>query len=108
MKHYLLFYSYTDEYLERRPAFRQAHLMHAWSACDQGGLRLAGALADPADAGVLWFEGESPDVAADFARNDPYVINGLVSSWKVREWTTVVGASASSPVQAPGRAGSKG
>jgi len=105
VKHYLLFYSFIDQYLERRPAFRDAHLAHAWRACEQGGLRLAGALADPADAGVLWFEGESPEVAAAFARNDPYVINGLVTSWKVREWSTVVGASATAPVHPPGRAG---
>ena len=108
MKHYLLFYSFVDGYVERRPAFRDAHLTHAWHACEQGGLRLAGALADPTDTGVLWFEGESPEVAAAFARNDPYVINGLVTSWKVREWTTVVGACAISPVHAPGRAGGKG
>ncbi|MGH7058223.1 MAG: YciI-like protein [Planctomycetota bacterium] len=108
MKHYLLFYSFTDQYLERRPAFRGAHLAHAWQACERGGLRLAGALADPADTGVLWFEGESPEVAADFARHDPYVINGLVTSWKVREWTTVVGASAIHPVHAPGHAGGGG
>jgi len=29
-----------------------------------------------------------------FAKADPYVQNGLVKSWKVREWTTVVGADA--------------
>ncbi|MHB8812773.1 MAG: YciI-like protein [Steroidobacteraceae bacterium] len=101
MKHYLLFYSFIDRYLERRPAFRDAHLAHAWQACGRGGLRLAGALADPADAGILWFEGESPEVAAAFARNDPYVINGLVTSWKVREWTTVVGTYATTPMHPP-------
>jgi len=108
VKHYLLFYSFIDQYLERRPAFRDAHLAHAWRACERGGLRLAGALADPADTGVLWFEGESPEVAAVFARNDPYVVNGLVTAWRVREWTTVVGASAISPVQAPAPASEGG
>ena len=29
-----------------------------------------------------------------FAKGDPYVQNGLVKSWKVREWTTVVGPDA--------------
>lgn len=98
MKHYLLFYSFIGDYLERRPAFRDAHLRHAWAARDRGELLLAGALAEPADTGVLLFTGESPEVAAAFARNDPYVLNELVTSWKVREWTTVVGAGASSPV----------
>lgn len=30
---------------------------------------------------------------------DPYVTNGLVSKWRVREWTTVVGEDASTPVR---------
>ena len=98
MKHYLLLYSFVDDYLQRRAAFRDAHLSHAWEAQQRGGLVLAGALADPADTGVLLFEGDSPAVAEGFARADPYVANGLVRSWRVREWTTVVGALAQSPL----------
>lgn len=98
MKHYLLFYSFIEQYLERRSEFRDAHLRHAWEARESKGLVLAGALNDPVDAAVLLFEGESPDIAADFALNDPYVVNGLVTSWRVREWTTVVGTFASTPV----------
>ena len=26
----------------------------------------------------------------DFARNDPYVVNGLVTSWTVRQWNEVL------------------
>lgn len=98
MKHYLLLYSFVDDYLARRPAFRDAHLRAAWQAQRQGNLVLAGALADPADTGVLLFEGDSPAAAEAFARADPYVVNGLVKSWRVREWTTVVGAFAKSPL----------
>ena len=50
--------------------------------------------ANPADGAALLFQGDSPKVAEDFARNDPYVINGVVKSWRVREWTTVVGDGA--------------
>src|SRR5690348_5633875 len=102
MKHYLLLYYYIESYLERRPAFRDAHLKHAWEAQRRGSLLLGGALADPADAGVLLFEAESPAVVDDFARADPYVTNGLVASWRVREWTTVVGTSAKTPVRPAG------
>lgn len=102
MKHYLLFYSFVDGYLERRPAFRDAHLRHAWEAQMRGELVLAGAVADPVDTGLLLFESESPAVAEDFARADPYVVNGLVSSWRVREWVTVVGTAALSPLRPAG------
>ena len=40
------------------------------------------------------FKGSSPEVAERFAEKDPYVINGLVKKWRVREWTTVVGRDA--------------
>lgn len=99
MKHYLLFYSFVDGYLERRPAFRDAHLAHAWEAQKRGTLVLAGAVADPVDTALLLFAAESPVPAEAFARADPYVVNGLVASWRVREWMTVVGESAASPVR---------
>jgi uncharacterized protein YciI len=41
---------------------------------------------------VLLFKGESEEVARQFARNDPYVINGLVTNWTVRQWDIVIGA----------------
>lgn len=103
MKHYLLLYSFVDDYLQRRPAFRDAHLGHAWEAQREGKLVLAGALADPADTGVLLFEADSPAVVEAFAHADPYVVNGLVKSWRVREWTTVVGTLAKAPVRPAGR-----
>lgn len=99
MKHYLLFYDVADDYLERRPAFRDEHLKLAWSSVEQGALQLGGALADPADGAVLLFKGENSSVAEDFARADPYVREGLVSKWHVREWTTVVGRLAATPVR---------
>jgi len=52
------------------------------------------------DGAVLLFKGESSAVAENFARNDPYVTQGLVRKWHVREWTTVVGPTASTPVRA--------
>jgi uncharacterized protein len=62
-------------------------------------LILAGALANPVDGAVLLFRGETSEVAEQFAQSDPYVVNGLVTRWHVREWTTVVGAEAATPVR---------
>ncbi len=42
--------------------------------------------------------GDSPFVAEAFAVDDPYVTNGVVKGWRVREWTTVVGPLAEGPV----------
>ena len=99
MKHFLLFYDYVADVLERRPRFRGAHLQHAWAAVERGDIVVAGALADPVDGAVLMFAGEDKAVAEDFARADPYVTGGLVERWHVREWTTVVGELAATPVR---------
>ena len=97
--HYLLMYDVSPEYLERRGEFRKEHLALAWEACGRGELLLGGALADPVDGAVLLFEGDSPEVAERFVASDPYVKHGLVTRWRVRSWTTVVGKNASSPVK---------
>ena len=99
--HYLLFYDVVGDYAERRKPFRSAHIGYARQAAARGELVLGGALAAPADGAVLLFRGESPAVAESFAAADPYVVNGVVSKWRVREWTTVVGALAESPLPDP-------
>jgi len=97
--HYLLMYDLASDYLDRRTAFRSEHLELAWQASGRGELILGGALADPVDSAVLLFQGDSPAVAERFAVADPYVKNGLVTRWRVRPWTTVVGDSATTPVR---------
>jgi uncharacterized protein len=100
--HYLLLYDVVADYPERRKAWRAVHLAHAQRAVDRGDLVLGGALANPADGAVLLFRGESPRVAEEFAAADPYVLNGVVTRWRVREWMTVVGPMASAPATGTG------
>ena len=97
--HYLLCYELAPDYLDRRAEFRNEHLQLAWQAKERGELVLAGALSDPADTAMLMFQGDSPDAAERFAKADPYVTKGLVLSYKVRQWNTVVGDQACSPVR---------
>ena len=96
--HYLLFYTYVPDVLERRPQFRGAHLGHAREALARGELKLAGAFADPVDGAALFFSVPSKGVVEQFAKDDPYVTGGLVTKWTIREWTTVVGADAANPL----------
>jgi uncharacterized protein len=83
--HFLLFYDVVEGYAEKRIPFRTAHLEYAKQFVARGELVLGGALADPVDQAVLLFKGPSPAVAEDFAKDDPYVKNGLVTKWTVRE-----------------------
>jgi uncharacterized protein YciI len=95
--HYVLFYDFVDSFLQKRTQYRRAHLERVRDAFERGELVLAGALADPTDRGVLIFRGTPPGAAEGFAKTDPYVVNGLVTSWSVRKWVTVIGEGSTPP-----------
>jgi uncharacterized protein YciI len=89
--YYLLLYDYVDDILERRTPHRSEHLAAAHAAHARGELVIAGALADPVDRAVLVFKVDDPQIIEHFVHNDPYVKNGLVTSWQIRAWTVVIG-----------------
>lgn len=91
MEYYVLFYEVVDDYLERRAQYRAEHLRLAREAHQRGELLLGGALTDPPDRALLIFRVPSRTVIEEFARNDPYVIHGLVKRWEVRSWAVVIG-----------------
>jgi len=97
MPYYALFYEAVDDFIARRGTYRDEHLRQAREAHARGELVLAGALAEPADGALLVFQGEGPAAAEAFARQDPYVKNGLITNWKVRPWTVVVGNEPRAP-----------
>jgi uncharacterized protein YciI len=94
MKHFLLIYDYVPDYLTRRTAIRAVHFAHSRAALARGELQLAGACTDGDPIGVLVFKTTDRSVVEEFARTDPYVLQGLVVRWQVREWVTVVGRDA--------------
>jgi uncharacterized protein YciI len=101
MYYYALFYDVVDDFVIRREPHRDEHLRLAEEAKKRGELFLAGALRDPVDRALLVFRAATSSVAEDFARNDPYVTNGLVTGWEVRPWDVVID-------DAPARATARG
>ncbi len=89
--YYILFYNTVDNYIEKRAPFREEHLDYARQAQAAGNLFMAGAPANPSDGAVLLFKGGKPAVAENFAKHDPYVREGIVTSWLVRPLTVVIG-----------------
>jgi uncharacterized protein YciI len=89
--HYLLIYHTVENYVEKRAPFRDEHLGYSNDAHARGELFMAGALGEPPDAAILVFRADTPSVAEEFARNDPYVKAGLIKDWSVRPWTVVIG-----------------
>jgi hypothetical protein len=95
--HYILFYEVVENFIEKRAPFRRAHIDYLRRSYERGELVLAGALAEPADGGVLIFNGSSGSAVEEFAKYDPYVVNGLVKSWRIRKWMTVIGEGSTPP-----------
>jgi uncharacterized protein YciI len=95
MKYFALFYYVVDDFVSRRSAYREEHLRLAREAHRRGELLLAGALTDPADRALLVFRTAERSTVEEFALNDPYVTNGLVTRWEVRPWAVVIGDDAS-------------
>jgi uncharacterized protein len=93
MAYFALIYDVIDDYVEQRQQFRHLHLAVAQDATERGELVFGGAFDDPVDGALLVFQGADRSVAEEFARNDPYVLNGLVTRWRVRPWTVVIGTA---------------
>ena len=91
MNYYALQYEVIDGFLEKRAPFRDQHLQLVRDAHGRGDLVIAGAVGEPPQGALLIFRGESPAIAEDFARKDPYTIEGLVVRWQVKRWHVVVG-----------------
>jgi uncharacterized protein len=98
VKHFLLIYDIAPDYLTRRAEFREAHLERAWAAAGRGELLLGGAVGSPPESALLLFRAPSKERVEAFAKVDPYVVNRLVTRWRVSEWTTVAGDRAATPV----------
>jgi len=89
--HYLLFYDYGENAVERRAPYREAHLKLAHESLDRGDLVMAGAFADPVDGAVFVFRTADTSPIVEFVKRDPYVASGLVTGWRIRTWIVGIG-----------------
>ena len=89
----ILFYTYVEDIIERRKPYREEHLALAQRFVKDGKLILGGAYAEPADGAAIIFKVETKADVLFFVENDPYVKNGLVTQWHIREWNAVVGTA---------------
>jgi uncharacterized protein len=86
-RQYILFYDYVADIVERRAPFRETHLNNIRAGKDEGRILMAGPLGDPPYGAAILFADRAQ--AEAFAQEDPYVQNGLVTSWHVHVWTLV-------------------
>ena len=101
MPYFILFYETAENYVDKRAPLRPEHIELAREAHARGELLLAGALGEPLDRAVLVFRAPDKHVVEEFARRDPYVLNGAIKKWEVRAWTVVIGNDPAEPAPTP-------
>jgi uncharacterized protein len=82
---YVLFYESADDLLTKAPVHLPAH-----SAClrdfhARGTLLLTGPFGNPQEEGSMSVF-TTREAAEEFAEGDPFVLEGVVRNWYVREW----------------------
>jgi uncharacterized protein YciI len=88
---YVLFYESAEDVLSKAPVHFASHKAYADEFHARGVLELLGAFGDPQAEGSMAIF--STRVAAEeFVRNDPFVVNGVVRAWEIREWNEAYGA----------------
>jgi uncharacterized protein YciI len=88
-QHWILFYEYVEDILERRGPHREAHLERVRARREAGDLLMAGALGDPPHGAAFVFRGAEPVSIEAFVEGDPYVQAELVRSWRLEHWNVV-------------------
>jgi uncharacterized protein len=81
---YVLFYESADDVLSKAPPNVPGHSARLREFHARGTLLMAGAFADPREGALAIFT--SQEAAEEFARGDPFVLNGVVRSWFIRAW----------------------
>ena len=89
--YYMLLYDYVEDVGDKRAPYRAAHLDLLEGLVRQGEVVMGGAWTDPLDGAAIVFKAQDRSAVEAFVRTDPYVANGLVTSWRVREWNVVIG-----------------
>ena len=82
---YALFYQSADNVAARAPAHFPAHRARYLEFHARGTLLMLGIFANPQDEGSMAIF-TTRAAAEEFAQNDPFVLNGVVRSWQIREW----------------------
>ena len=78
------FYEVAPDALAKIPQHYPAHRARLEEFHARGVLIAAGPLGNPPEGAMALFT--TPDAAEEFVRGDPFVVNGLVSKWRLVEW----------------------
>jgi uncharacterized protein YciI len=87
VKH-VLFYESAPDVLSKAPAHFPAHKARLDDFHARGTLLMVGTFGDPqAEGSMSIFTTRA--AAEEFAEEDPFVLNGVVRAWHIREWNEI-------------------
>jgi uncharacterized protein YciI len=86
---YVLFYESADDVLTNAPIHFPAHRERLDEFHARGSLLMSGTFGNPQEEGSMAVF-TTRDAAEEFATEDPFVVNGVVRHWHVREWNEVL------------------
>ncbi len=84
MKYVLFYESAEDVATKARPHFG-AHLARCQEFQDRGELLMAGTFGDVQNHGSMAIF-TSRESAEEFVAGDPFLLNGVIRAWELREW----------------------
>jgi uncharacterized protein YciI len=85
---YVLTYESAEDVREKAPLHFAAHRARWQEFLDRGTLLLIGTFTDLEGSMAVYATREA---AEEFAQTDPFVLNGVVRGWRIREWNEAIG-----------------
>ena len=86
---FVLFYDSADDVASKAPPHFPAHKERLDEFHARGELLMVGTFGDPQNEGSMAIF-TTRESAEEFARLDPFVVNGVVKRWHVRDWNEVL------------------
>ncbi len=86
---YVLLYESADDVQSKAPLHFAAHHARYAEFHRRGDLLMIGAFSRPQEEGSMAIFA-TLESAEEFARADPFVLNGVVRRWEVRAWNEVL------------------
>ena len=86
---YVLLYESAEDVAAKAPPHFPAHKARLDAFHARGELLMVGTFGDPQTQGSMSVFA-SRGAAEEFAQGDPFVLNGVVKGWEVRDWDEVL------------------
>jgi uncharacterized protein len=86
---FVLFYESADDVLTKAPPHFPAHSERLDDFHVRGDLLMVGTFGNPQEEGSMSIF-RTREAAEEFAAGDPFVLNGVVRRWHVREWDEIL------------------